>query len=150
MLTCLKRIRKEMNSISEHSTDNFSAGPKDPKDLTEWQATILGPADSPYEDGVFFLDLKFPREYPFKPPIIKFKTKIYHCNVDDKGRICIDILKKNWSPVLTIPTILLSLSSLLCDPNPDDPLVPDIAKLLKNNPKKHDATAREWTKKYAS
>ena len=79
--------------------------------------TFLQP-DSPYDGGVFFLDINFPQDYPFKPPKVRFQTKIYHCNVNDKGGICLDILKDNWSPALTVSKVLLSICSLLTDPNP--------------------------------
>ena len=118
-------------------------------DLFHWQATIMGPEESPYNGGVFFLDIHFPADYPFKPPKVSFTTRIYHCNINSNGGICLDILKDQWSPALTISKVLLSVCSLLTDPNPDDPLVPEIAQLLKNNVTQHNATAREWTAKYA-
>ena len=92
------------------------------------EATIMGPPDSPYTGGVFFLNIQFPSDYPFKPPKVNFTTKIYHCNVNSNGAICLDILKDQWSPALTISKVLLSISSLLTDPNPNDPLVPEIAQ----------------------
>lgn len=117
--------------------------------MFHWQATIMGPEDSPYSGGVFFLDIHFPADYPFKPPKVHFTTRIYHCNINSNGGICLDILKDQWSPALTISKVLLSICSLLTDPNPDDPLVPDIAQLLKTDKARHDSTAREWTSKYA-
>ncbi len=109
----------------------------------------MGPDDSPYQGGIFFLNIQFPTDYPFKPPKITFNTKIYHCNVNSNGSICLDILKEQWSPALTISKVLLSICSLLTDPNPEDPLVPEIASILKCNKAKHDQNAREWTNKYA-
>ena len=105
----------------------FSAGPKG-DNLYEWVSTILGPPGSPYEGGVFFLDIHFTPEYPFKPPKVTFRTRIYHCNVNSQGVICLDILKDNWSPALTISKVLLSICSLLTDCNPSDPLVGSIAQ----------------------
>ncbi len=130
------------------SSSCFSIGPVG-DDLFHWQATIMGPEDSPYTGGVFFLDIHFPADYPFKPPKVSFTTRIYHCNINSNGGICLDILKDQWSPALTISKVLLSVCSLLTDPNPEDPLVPEIAQLLKNNLTQHNATAREWTAKYA-
>jgi len=85
-----------------------------------------------------------------KAPKIQFKTKIYHCNVNANGQICLDILKEQWSPALTISKVLLSISSLLTDCNPNDPLVPEIAQLYLKDRAKHDKTAREWVSKHAS
>jgi len=144
-----KRINRELVDLQKESPAGVSSGPKNPDNLFEWQATIVGPSKSPYEGGVFALDITFPKEYPFKAPRITFVTKIYHCNINDKGGICMDILKGNWSPALTITKVLLSVSSLLTDPNPDDPLVGDIANVFKTNRSQHDATAAEWTRKYA-
>ncbi|CEG63482.1 Putative Ubiquitin-conjugating enzyme E2 D/E [Rhizopus microsporus] len=112
-----KRIKKELAEISLDPPSNCSAGPKG-DNLYEWVSTIAGPADSPYAGGIFFLDVHFPQDYPFKPPKVTFRTRIYHCNINSQGAICLDILKDNWSPALTISKVLLSICSLLTDANP--------------------------------
>eukprot|EP00568_Trieres_chinensis_P011900 CAMPEP_0183290812 /NCGR_PEP_ID=MMETSP0160_2-20130417/398_1 /TAXON_ID=2839 ORGANISM="Odontella Sinensis, Strain Grunow 1884" /NCGR_SAMPLE_ID=MMETSP0160_2 /ASSEMBLY_ACC=CAM_ASM_000250 /LENGTH=233 /DNA_ID=CAMNT_0025451481 /DNA_START=229 /DNA_END=930 /DNA_ORIENTATION=- len=127
----LKRINKELVDLGKDPPANCSAGPVG-DDMFHWQATIMGPDDSPYAGGVFFLDIHFPADYPFKPPKVHFTTRIYHCNINSNGGICLDILKDQWSPALTISKVLLSICSLLTDPNPDDPLVPDIAAAPEN------------------
>ena len=104
----LKRIRKEISDMKENVYHNFTAGPEDEKDITKWIANIIGPEDTPYSGGVFKLSIDFPSHYPFKPPKICFKTKIYHCNINAQGKICLDILKTNWSPALSISKVLLS------------------------------------------
>ena len=144
----LKRITKELAELAKDPPANCSAGPID-DDMYHWQATIVGPSDSPYQGGLFFLNIHFPVDYPFKPPKVTFITKIYHPNINSNGGICLDILKDQWSPALTISKVLLSISSLLTDPNPDDPLVPDIANLFKSNRKQYNENAKEWTRKFA-
>lgn len=144
----MKRINKELIDLGRDPPANCSAGPVG-DDLFHWQATLMGPSDSPYQGGVFFLDIHFPADYPFKPPKIHFTTKIYHPNINSNGGICLDILKDQWSPALTTSKVLLSICSLLTDPNPDDPLVPEIANLYKSNPEQFKKTATEWTHKYA-
>jgi ubiquitin-conjugating enzyme E2 D/E len=145
----LKRINKELQDLGRDPPANCSAGPVG-DDLFHWQATIMGPEDSPYAGGVFFLNIYFPADYPFKPPKVNFTTRIYHCNINANGGICLDILKDQWSPALTISKVLLSICSLLTDANPDDPLVPEIAQIYRTDRARHDATAREWTAKYAT
>ena len=144
----MKRIKKELADISKDPPSNCTAGPHN-DDMFFWDATLFGPRDSPYEGGVFFLRIQFPEDYPFKPPRVGFVTRVYHVNVNDKGGICLDILKDQWSPALTISKVLLSICSLLTDPNPDDPLVPEIAKKFKNDRDGFNRIAREWTQKYA-
>lgn len=141
----------------------------------------MGPSDSPYTGGVFFVMIHFPPDYPFKPPKVQFQTKVrrrgaaaggrgrrarrgaphprphpdpsppqvYHPNINSQGSICLDILKEQWSPALTLSKVLLSICSLLTDPNPDDPLVPEIAHIYKTDRARYEETAREWTRKYA-
>ncbi|KAL5966843.1 Ubiquitin-conjugating enzyme E2-24 kDa [Taenia solium] len=149
MNTSLKRIQKELSEISNDPPPNCSAFPRG-DNLYEWISTILGPPGSVYEGGIFYLDIHFPLDYPFKPPKVTFKTRIYHCNINSHGVICLDILKDNWSPALTISKLLLSICSLLTDCNPADPLVGSIASQYVNNRSEHDRTAKLWTKKYAS
>merc|ERR1711967_208211 len=145
----LKRINKELTDLGRDPPSSCSAGPIG-EDLFHWQATIMGPPDSPFSGGVFFLNIHFPTDYPFKPPKVNFTTRIYHPNINSNGSICLDILKDQWSPALTISKVLLSISSLLTDANPDDPLVPEIAHIYLKDRAKHDQTAREWVQKYAT
>ncbi|XP_027285574.1 ubiquitin-conjugating enzyme E2 D1 isoform X1 [Cricetulus griseus] len=141
-------VYKELSDLQRDPPAHCSAGPVG-DDLFHWQATIMGPPDSAYQGGVFFLTVHFPTDYPFKPPKIAFTTKIYHPNINSNGSICLDILRSQWSPALTVSKVLLSICSLLCDPNPDDPLVPDIAQIYKSDKEKYNRHAREWTQKYA-
>ena len=146
----LRRIERELKELRADPPANCSAGPVREDDLLRWKGVIFGPADSPFAGGVFNLDILFPTDYPFKSPSITFTTKIYHPNINSSGAICLDILKSQWSPVMTISKVLLSICSLLCDPNPNDPLVPEIAQIYKTNRALYDQTAREYTNKYAT
>ncbi|KAK1276435.1 hypothetical protein QJS04_geneDACA011117 [Acorus gramineus] len=132
-----------------HECLMFSIAGPVAEDMFHWQATIMGPPDSPYAGGVFLVTIHFPPDYPFKPPKVAFRTKVFHPNINSNGSICLDILKEQWSPALTISKVLLSICSLLTDPNPDDPLVPEIAHMYKTDRSKYETTARSWTQKYA-
>ena len=115
--------------------------------LSQKQRNMTG---SPYNGGVFFLDIHYPTDYPFKPPKVTFRTRIYHCNINSSGQICLDILKDQWSPALTISKVLLSICSLLTDANPHDPLVGSIAQQLLNDkeaPIKLPRSGRDVTRK---
>lgn len=106
----------------------------DGDNLLNWIATIKGPNETPYEGRSYRLRMKFGLDYPFVPPSITFETPIFHPNVDVKlGVICLDILKEQWSAAYNIETILLSIQSLLGEPNPSSPLNIDAAKLWKED-----------------
>jgi len=143
-----RRIQKEYQDLAKDAPDNCSAGPRG-DNMFIWDGTIVGPSDSPYVGGIFNLEIHFPSDYPFKPPKVIFTTKIYHPNINANGGICLDILKDQWSPALTISKTLLSICSLLTDPNPKDPLVPEIADLYIRDRETYNYKAREWTQKYA-
>ncbi|GLJ54643.1 hypothetical protein SUGI_1173960 [Cryptomeria japonica] len=144
-----RRIQKELTELKKDTSSSFTAGPV-AEDIFHWQATIMGPAETPYSGGAFLLLLHFPKDYPFKPPKLTFQTKVYHPNINLNGSVCLDILKEQWSPALTVSKVLLSVCCLLADPNPDDSLVPEIAHLYKSDRARYEDTARAWTHKYAS
>ena len=148
-MSTIQRLKKELEDLQNNPPTNCSAGIiKD--DIYHLQATILGPHNSPYENGVFYLRIEFPQDYPFKPPRVSFITKIYHCNINNTGSICLDILKDQWSPALTISKVLLSICSLMDDQNPNDPLMTENANLYLNNKAEFIETAKNYTSKYAS
>jgi ubiquitin-conjugating enzyme E2 D/E len=144
----LKRVTRELLDLRNDPPMNCSAGPEG-DDMFRWEGVIIGPEDSPYAGGVFKLRILFPLDYPFKCPTVTFITKIYHPNINSAGIICLDILKNQWSPVLTISKVLLSICSLLNDPNPNDPLMPEIANLYKSDIVQYTFNAREYTNLYA-
>ena len=146
----LKRIQKELRDMGKDPPSNCSAGPYQQSNLFKWAATIMGPEKSPYAGGVFKLQIDFPADYPFKPPKVKFLTKVYHCNINAQGGICLDILKDKWSPALTISKVLLSICSLMNDQNPNDPLDSDAAELYLKNHSKFLEQATIYTTMYAS
>ena len=144
-----KRLAKEMRDIQNSTTGEFTASYVD-NNPSKWKTTLRGPAGTPYEGGVFELSLNFPANYPFQPPSAKFITKVFHPNIGSSGSICLDILKDQWSPALQTAQVLLSLSSLLADPNADDPLDSTAARLYKGDRSKYDATVKQYVKDYAS
>lgn len=152
-MAAIRRIKKEYKEIqdsvrNDHHNIVYDVAP-DNDDLFKWSGFIFGPADSPYSGGAFKLAINIPQNYPFKPPKVQFLTKVYHPNINSNGSICLDILKSKWSPALGLSKVLMSISSLLTEPNADDPLDPDVARVYKQNPAQFELVAREWTALYA-
>ena len=148
-MTSQIRLQKELKNLFLEPIENISAGPIS-DNIYQWEATIIGPEGTPYHGGIFKLKMDFTTDYPFKAPKCIFLTRIYHPNISSTGSICLDILKDKWSPSLTITKLLLSICSLLNDPNPNDPLDTDSAKLYRNDKEKFNQTAREFVLTYAS
>ncbi|KAI4837160.1 ubiquitin-conjugating enzyme E2 [Plasmodium brasilianum] len=146
----LLRLQKELKDIENENVQEIDAHIKD-SNIFEWVGFIKGPAGTPYEDGHFILDITIPNDYPYNPPKIKFNTKIWHPNISSQtGAICLDVLKNEWSPALTIRTALLSIQALLSDPQPDDPQDAEVAKMYKENYSLFLKTASVWTKTFAT
>lgn len=148
-MSSLTRLQKELRMMTNEPVANCSASIVN-DNFYEWEAILIGPRDTPYENGIFKLKLHIPNDYPFKPPQVRFMTKIYHPNINSSGQICLDILKTQWSPSLTISKLLLSLLALMDQPNPDDPLVLEVARQMKTNRESYYQTARNWTLQYAN
>eukprot|EP01138_Halocafeteria_seosinensis_P005449 gb/GECG01005570.1/.p1 GENE.gb/GECG01005570.1/~~gb/GECG01005570.1/.p1 ORF type:complete len:221 (+),score=32.57 gb/GECG01005570.1/:1-663(+) len=147
-----KRIQRELEVLESNPDPDARVWivPKDSGDDTKLRGFLIGPKDTPYEDGEFTVDIQIPEDYPFKPPKMKFETYVWHPNVSSQtGAICLDILKDQWSPALTLKTALMSLAALLSAPVPDDPQDAQVASQYKNDYKKWERKAKMWTQKYA-
>lgn len=148
------RLTRELSRLSTDPPPGIAAYTPNPADMTIIRAQITGPEDSPFEKGVFLLLVNISGRYPFEPPRCRFVTPVFHPNIDSGGRICLDTLKSppggSWSPAVSLPSLLLSIRSLLASPNPDDGLVPEISELYKRNPKKWEEEARSRTEKEAT
>ncbi|KAF8321975.1 ubiquitin-conjugating enzyme/RWD-like protein [Cantharellus anzutake] len=145
----LRRLNKE---IADCKADNTSMITVDLVDESPFHliGSFPGPADTPYEGGHYEVDIVIPETYPFQPVKMKFITKVYHPNVSSaSGAICLDILKDAWSPVLTLKSTLLSLQSLLCSPEPNDPQDAEVAKHYLTSRQSFEETARYWAETYA-
>jgi len=145
----LRRLQKELKDLNEKPIPNLTFVVDD-SNILSWVVTIKGQPDTPYKGGKFVFDMKFGTDFPFKAPDVKFKTKIYHPGINEEGAICLPILKDEWKPTMSIHKVLTTINDKLNNPSPDDPYMPDIAAELKDNKTKFTATAKEWTKKYAS
>lgn len=159
-----RRLCKELDdfeaSADRLQQEGFSAALVE-SNLFHWRATVRGPAGTPYEGGTFVIDLRFPLDYPFKPPHVAFVTRIYHPNVrvaqpgdpPSSGGVCLDVLADHWCPALTTANILTCVVGLLADPCPADqeaPLLPDVAEVYRTDRAQFEATALEWTSQCAS
>ncbi|CAD8172142.1 unnamed protein product [Paramecium pentaurelia] len=146
----LKRIKKELEDLPKDLPTNCFVNLFEDQDFYKWKATILGSEGSFYQGGRFNLQIEIPKDYPFRPPKVWFLTPIYHPNINSQGQLSLDVLKDQWSPALKISKILLVICEVLEDPNPDDPLDPEIAKIYKFNKQLFIKNVQEWIQKHAN
>ncbi|KAK6920460.1 Ubiquitin-associated domain [Dillenia turbinata] len=144
------RVQKELAECNrDEKVSGISVMPKN-DNLTRLIGTIPGPIATPYEGGTFKIDITLPDGYPFEPPRMQFATKVWHPNISSQsGAICLDILKDQWSPALTLKTALLSIQALLSAPEPDDPQDAVVAKQYRDDYQTFVGTARYWTENFA-
>ena len=145
-----RRIQKELDQIRKHPPLEISVGPTDESNIYHWEGILNGPQGTPYADGIFKFSVDFPTDYPMNAPKVKFITRIFHPNISETGDICVDILDKNWSSVYDISKVMLSVSSLLSDPNPSSALNGESAKLYMKDRLLYNKTVKEYVRKYAS
>ncbi|KAF5402382.1 Ubiquitin--protein ligase [Paragonimus heterotremus] len=139
-------LKKQLCELSKSATEGFSAGLVDDENIFKWQVLIMGPPDTLYEGGYFRAELDFPRDYPNRPPKMRFITEIWHPNIAPNGDVCISILHEpgedrwgyerpdeRWLPVHTVETIITSVISMLAEPNPDSPANVDAAKEFRED-----------------
>jgi ubiquitin-conjugating enzyme (huntingtin interacting protein 2) len=159
------RIQKELREIERDKASGVTVSiaddePPNPNsalqkgggnsNMQRLKGTFPGPRDTPYDGGVFRVDIELDDQYPFVPPRMRFATRVWHPNVSSaSGAICLDILKDQWSPALTLKTAMLSLQSLLASPAPDDPQDAVVARQFLSDRETFEKTARYWTQTFA-
>lgn len=147
-MAATRRLQKELQDIRKSGLKIFRDIVVDEQNMLQWQG-LLVPDAAPYAKGAFRIDIQFPAEYPFKPPKISFKTRIYHPNVDEKGQVCLPIVApENWKPATKTDQVIQALVSLINEPEPDHPLRGDLAEEFVKDKKRFMKNAEDFTKKY--
>lgn len=150
-----RRLMAEYKQLVKDGPQGITAGPRDEKNLLEWNFILEGPPDTPYEDGLLPGRLTFPRDYPLQPPVMRFTCTMFHPNVYKDGTVCISILhppepdktgyeelSERWSPVQTVEKILVSVLSMLAEPNDESGANIDACKMWRENRKEYNRTVR--------
>lgn len=139
----------ELDEIRKSGSRCFQSVQANDTNVLLWQG-LLVPDHPPYDKGAFIIEISFPAEYPFKPPKVTFKTKIYHPNVDEKGQVCLPIISaENWKPATKTIQVIQSLISLVREPEPEHPLRADLAEEYSKDLKKFLRNAEEHTRKFS-
>merc|ERR1712184_80697 len=141
-----RRLMRDFKFLQKDPPMGVQGAPSD-NNIMVWDAVIYGPADTPFEDGTFKLQIEFSEEYPNKPPKVKFLSKMFHPNVYNDGSICLDILQNRWSPTYDVSSILTSIQSLLDEPNPNSPANAEAAQLFQENRREYERRVQDIVEK---
>lgn len=143
-----KRMEKDVTKLI---MSEYEVLLKDENKMDEFTVVFYGPRDSPYEAGVWKVNVLLPDHYPYKSPSIGFLNKVYHPNIDEaSGSVCLDVINQTWSPMYDLKNIFdVFLPQLLMYPNPSDPLNGTAAKLLLLDSQKYEIAVREHVEKHA-
>ncbi|XP_064619882.1 ubiquitin-conjugating enzyme E2 L3-like [Lineus longissimus] len=148
-MAATRRLAKELEEIRKNDGKVFRAIEVDESNILKWEG-MLQTDQPPYSKGAFRIEIIFPAEYPFKPPKVTFKTKIYHPNIDEKGQVCLPIIApENWKPATKTDQVIQALAALVNDPEPEHPLRADLAEEYTKDRKKFLKNAEEHTKKHS-
>ncbi|RPB08413.1 ubiquitin-conjugating enzyme [Morchella conica CCBAS932] len=155
-----KRLLKEYKALLRESPEGIVAGPVDESNLFEWECLIQGPDETPFEGGVFPATLSFPKDYPLNPPKMKFTCEMFHPNVYKDGTVCISILhspgddpnqyedaSERWSPIQSVEKILISVMSMLAEPNDESGANIDASKVWRDNKEEYSRRVRQCARK---
>ncbi|KAK2708795.1 ubiquitin-conjugating enzyme E2 G2-like [Artemia franciscana] len=159
-VSALRRLMAEYRQLTTNPPDGIVAGPTNEENFFDWEALILGPEGTCYEGGVFAAKISFPHDYPLSPPKMQFTSEIFHPNVYADGRVCISILHapgddptgyetsaERWSPVQSVEKILLSVISMLAEPNDESGANIDAAKMWRENREEFNRIAERLVRK---
>lgn len=148
-MAATRRLQKELQDIRKSNMKYFRDIRVDDTNILNWQGLIV-PDCAPYSKGAFRIEINFPAEYPFKPPKILFRTKIYHPNIDEKGQVCLPIISvENWKPATKTDQVIQALVALVNEPEPEHPLRTDLAEEYSRDRKKFFKNAEDFTKKFS-
>jgi ubiquitin-conjugating enzyme E2 G2 len=158
-MTAVRRLMKEYQDLTTNAPEGITAGPVSEDNFFEWEALLAGPDDSPFEGGLFPALLKFPKDYPLSPPTMTFQCSLFHPNIYPSGDVCISILhapgddqwgyekaSERWSPVQSVEKVLLSVMSMLAEPNDESPANIDAAKMWRNDYAQYVKVVRKNTR----
>jgi len=140
-------LRRQLNDLAKNPIDLVSVGLADDSNLFDWEILIMGPDGTLYEGGFFKARLVFPKDFPNMPPTMTFVSEMWHPNVYEDGKVCISILHppgedalnsqesadERWRPILGVEQILMSVISMLNDPNDESPANLDAAVMWRND-----------------